>query len=630
VGHEPSTTRVNTWVVSGGRLAVAVSVSFVIVFLAIVAFLRGFKPEAAGFHQSGSALLLYHIFRLALAVYTTIVCYSAGYWALKLLRRDGRDDFRDRRTTFIMCFFLGASLYGIIFSVLGLFGLISLGSSLTLTVPLLALAYRPLRSLCPERFEDVTRPLTHDTHSTPLFASIAGAAALTFALLFLVTRVVFIPAPDGNIWEHYLHYYRAVLVNGSTAPNEVWHHFYNSKGGGLVFLVNVLSDFFGVQLVSGCFVFVAGLIILDLLLTYCQSATWAFFGVAVFFSYLYGDVADGAMFKVHGVLLGYASFLLWGSIRLQEANARQGSLLLAALVISLAYLGFYLPVATALFPLGFMLVIIASGKLRDRRVLTSFVIMTGALVAGTAVDVVTNWMMTGLPELTPIRWLWVVANRDKVERVFGTGGIAFFLAVNNDLMGSASWLQRIDSTIRRPLPGTMIDVTIVAAVVLPAVVWVRHRCNEHLAIALKFLGQIAAFIVPLAVFVVVIPSPSVYRMGVISVVFTVLALVVIWKGVVDVSVGHLVLPLVTVDGERGETIGQRSIRLWHVATIAIIVWGIASAATRAEKNLRHECRLSVRTRGERRRWKRHCAPWSLATSRRRARVLRPCWNFTRR
>jgi hypothetical protein len=586
VGNEPSTTLVNTWVVSRGRLAVAVSASLVIVFLAIVAFLRGFKPEAAGFHQSGSALLLYHVFRLALAVYTTIVCYSAGYWALELLRRDGRDDFRNRRSTFIMCFFLGASLYGIIFSVLGLFGMISLSSSLTLTVPILALSYRPLGSLCPERFEDITRPLTHDTHSTPLFASIAAAGALTFALLFLVTRIVFIPAPDGNVWEHYLHYYRAVLASGSTAPNEVWHHFYNSKGGGLVFLVNVLSDFFGVQLVSGCFVFVAGLIILDLLLTYCQSATWAFFGVAVFFSNLYGDAADGAMFRVHGVLLGYASFLLWGSMRLQEANARQGSLLLAALVISLAYLGFYLPVATALFPLGFVLVIVASGKLRDRRLLTSFVIMTGALVTGTAVDVVTNWMMTGLPELTPIRWLWAIADRGKVETVFGTGGIDFFLAVNNDLMGSLPWLERIDNTIRRPLSGVMMDSTFVAAAALVAVV-VRHRRDERLRIALKFLGQVAAFIAPLALFVIVIPSPSVYRMGMISLVFTVLAIVVTWKSFVDVSVGRLAFPLVTVD-EGGEKIGQRSIRLWHVATIAIVVWGIASTVPRAEKNLKHE------------------------------------------
>jgi len=120
-----------------------------------------------------------------------------------------------------VCFFLGASLYGIVFNVLGLLGLISLGSSLTLTVPVLVLAYRPLRSLWPQRLEAVTRPLTQDTHATPLLASIAAAAAVSFALLFLLTRVVFIAAPDGNIWEHYLHYDRAVLASGSTGPNEV-------------------------------------------------------------------------------------------------------------------------------------------------------------------------------------------------------------------------------------------------------------------------------------------------------------------------------------------------------------------------------------------------------------------------
>jgi len=588
VGHEPSTTRVNTRVVSGRGLVVVVNACSVSLFLAIVIFLRGFQPAAAGFDQNGWLLLVYHLSRLALAVYVVIISYSAGYRALELFHRDGRYNFSDARATFIMCFFLGASLYGIVFSVLGLFGLIGLGSSLTLTVPILLLSYRPLRALWPDRFEDVTRPLTQDTHATPLAASIVAVAAVGGALLFVLTRVVFIPVPDGNIWEHYLHYYRVVLASGSTGPNEVWHHFYNSKGGGLVFLVNVLSDFFGVQLVSGCFAVLAGFIILDLLLTYCQSASWALFGVALFFGYLCGDVSDGTMFKVHGVLLGYASFALWGSVRLQETSARHGRPLLTALVVSLFYLGFYLPVVTALFPLGFVLIVVANGRLRDRRVMGSFLIMTGALVAGSVIDVLTNWMMTGLPELTPIRWLWAIADRDKVEKVFGTGGVDFFLAVNNDLMHSRPWLQRIEATIRRPVPGAMMDVTFVAAMALLAAAWVRRRRNDSLAVGAKFLRQVAAFIVPLAAFVVVIPSPSIYRMGVISVVFTILAVVVIWKRLVDICVGGLELPLLAVNGEPEATIRHRSVRLWHVATIAIIAWGMASVFTHAEKNLRRE------------------------------------------
>jgi hypothetical protein len=573
-------------VVGGRGVAIVAGVSVAVVFLAIVTFLRGFKADTAGLDQYGWSLRVYHLFRLALGVYTTILCYAAGYRTLQLFRRDGPGDFEDGRAAFIACFFLGASVYGIVFSVLGLLGLITFGVGLAATIPILLLSYRPLRALWPERLADLTRPVTNDSDATPLFASIAAAAAVGAALVFLVTRVVFIAVPDGNIWEHYLHYYRAVLASGSTGPNEVWHHFYNSKGGGLLFLVNVVSDVFSVQVVGGCFV-----IVLDLLFRSCRSASWALFGVALFFLYLCADVSDGAMFKVHSVLVGYAAFALWGGLRLQESTARYAPTLFAALVVSLLYLGFYLPVATALFPLGLMLMVAANGRLLDRSVMPQFLIMAVALGVGTAADLVTNWAMTGLAELTPARWFWAIADRDKVERVFGTGGVDFFLAVNNDLMGAHRWGQRIEATFRRPVPGAMMTVTFLAAGALVVATWVRRRRNERVAIAPRLLRQVAAFILPLAAFVVVVPSPSIYRMGVITLAFTIVAVVVVWKRVVDMQLGGLALPLLTVNGERAAIVGQRSIRLWQVATIAIIAWGTVSAAMHAEKRLRGEWQI---------------------------------------
>ena len=72
----------------------------------------------------------------------------------------------------------------------------------------------------------------------------------------------------------------------------------------------------GAQIASAFFAMMAGVVILDILLEYCESASWAILGTILFFLFLYGDAASGAMFKHHLALLGYASFAFWGAVRI--------------------------------------------------------------------------------------------------------------------------------------------------------------------------------------------------------------------------------------------------------------------------------------------------------------------------
>ena len=321
--------------------------------LSAVLFLREFHPEAGGFEQEGAWLLLYNLSRLGLMLFLVLLCYSAGYLALHVLSFDLSGRFRHPRRLFILCFFLGASLYGILFAVLGLAGLISLGAGLTCTLPVLVFSYEPVRALLDENSHAYGGLVPSNTRENPFVQRGAIVIAVGTGVLVVLTRVVFLGTIDNNIWEHYLHYYREVLAGGSTLPNEVWHHFYACKGAGLIFLANVLSDFFGVQLVSGCFIAVSGLIILDLLLEYCGSLTWACLGVTLFFAFLFGDVSAGAMFQSHGLLLGYASLALWGGIWLQRIAENSLQPLRVVLLVSLTYLGFYMPIASVMFSFGF-------------------------------------------------------------------------------------------------------------------------------------------------------------------------------------------------------------------------------------------------------------------------------------
>jgi len=547
-------------------MAVIIQVLLVLLFVSIVAFLRGFKPEGAGFDQKGPLLLLYHVSRLGLAFFITILSFSAGYRVLELFRVSPQGLFNSARKTFILCFFFGASLYGIAFTVLGLAGLISLETGLALTIPVLLFSCRPLRALLNEFLEAEARQPFSDTHASPFFARVVILVAVGTVLVFLLTRVVFSAVYDPNIWGHYLHYYRAVLASGSTQPNEVWHHFYASKGAGLIFLANVLSDFFGAQLVSACFIVVAGVIILDLLLEYCGSTSWAFFGAMLFFTFLYGQVADGATFKHHAVLLGYASFALWGSVRLQQATASQFRPLMITLLVSLTYLGFYLPVAAVMFPMAFLLLTLTNVILHAKTRLYSFLTLAFGLFAGSALAFGTNWILTGLIELFPIRWFWAIADRVKVEEVFGLGGIEFFLEGTMNFSKEYDWsFNRAWKILRYPVPRDTVGMAVVFLTLLGVlVVLIRYRTRETDASSDKFLAHLAAFILPLSAFAQAVQTVAVDRMALYSIVFMTLAGVVIWKRLVDICVGS---------------------RLWHTATVVIIVCGMGLAMVHAWKSV---------------------------------------------
>ena len=57
----------------------------------------------------------------------------------------------------------------------------------------------------------------------------------------LLLRGLF-PGGGGDYYTHYFYYYLEVLKNHGLAPNDVWYHYYYSKGSGLTFLGMLLTD----------------------------------------------------------------------------------------------------------------------------------------------------------------------------------------------------------------------------------------------------------------------------------------------------------------------------------------------------------------------------------------------------
>ena len=90
------------------------------------------------------------------------------------------------------------------------------------------------------------------------------AASLIGALISAVVAVslgkFLYPNGTGDYFTNYFPFNKEVVQAGNIWPNDVWYHFYMSKGFGEIFFAIILSDFLGPQAASQA-MFILGLVI---------------------------------------------------------------------------------------------------------------------------------------------------------------------------------------------------------------------------------------------------------------------------------------------------------------------------------------------------------------------------------
>ncbi len=226
-------------------------------------FIKNFDVTNRGLDIAGSTFYIYHTSRILQMIFIIIICKSLGQIIIKWCNYDKSITTLNNIQTTIIQFYLGASTLGLVGSALGLLGYLKATPILVIAVSILLIAHTPLGSSNYKVKTNLWQFLKTNKHIYLI---------LPLTLIFILIKVLYFPDADGNIWEHYLHYYRMVVQTETTYPSEIWHHFYASKGAGLILIANVLGDLLSVQLVSGVFLVFGALIIYDLLKETTESA----------------------------------------------------------------------------------------------------------------------------------------------------------------------------------------------------------------------------------------------------------------------------------------------------------------------------------------------------------------------
>ncbi len=395
----------------------------VLMFLTVIFVLKNTDLAWRDFDRTGSVMAGYQLSRLIFILYFMLACYGAGRLLIEKYFNPGAGI--GGADQFILYFFSGASLLAVISVIAGFLGFLNILFALFLVVPLIfytaPVACRPAQLLY-ECAGKVYRKDLAQFSSFFIFSWILAGVAL----LFLILNGFYPGVVEGDVWTHYLPYFREVIRTGHLGPNEIWYHYYLSKGAGLFFLSGVLSDVFSIQLVSVFFIFASCVILFQLCRGFSKNSLLALTAVIVFLA-LY----QGSFFKHHVLMTGYIVFMIWMITRLLiEDGAFKVYFLCSA--FSFFYIGFYQPIVLGILILSFMCITTWYYLLKAPRIkVAALLLISLAGIAGICAALAVNFFVTGLGYDVPIQFFWCFADVSKFLRTVGPSGIAYFMQIRS-------------------------------------------------------------------------------------------------------------------------------------------------------------------------------------------------------
>jgi hypothetical protein len=148
-------------------------------------------------------------------------------------------------------------------------------------------------------------------HASP---QAVGAILIAVVAAWLLLLRGLFPGGSGDYYTHYFYYYLEVLKNHGLAPNDVWYHYYYSKGSGLVFLGMLLTDPEAPALTTFPCVIFAAVAIATLAARMAPGSLWPAAGTLIYLLYYllsFSDIGGNEFQKDHEEITALVVLTAW-------------------------------------------------------------------------------------------------------------------------------------------------------------------------------------------------------------------------------------------------------------------------------------------------------------------------------
>src|SRR5215212_9851051 len=378
-------------------------------YCALVAWFKLVDVYHAHFATAGPLVLAYNAFRVLFIFYLFWIVHAAGALVLRAIDRDATHSVSSLEHL-VLSFFAGAGVWHVALLVLGYLNLYTVSVAVGITLPFVALSFPYVRASFGQLHQTLAtwRPLDRLT--------LAGAVLIGLLAATLLTVKGLYPGGGHDYFTHYFYFYQSVIDRGGIWPNDVWYHYYYSKGAGLYFLAMLLTDPLAPQLVTSCFIVAAALGIFLFARQLAPKGMWPWVAVATFLAaYIYTPIW-GQFEKLHELNTCFIIGLLWSAANTIERSntpawpiwATTTVLTIIATVIVNTTVAIFLGAVFALLTFWYFL----RAEFKRSTIYLGFAGITATVLAAI---LVLNFVTTGLPLDQGILLLWPFANVEKLE-----------------------------------------------------------------------------------------------------------------------------------------------------------------------------------------------------------------------
>ena len=377
---------------------------------ALVAWFKWVDVYHAHFATAGLLVVAYNAFRVLFIFYLFWIVHAAGALLLRAIASNTRQSIGTLEHL-ALSFFAGAGVWHIALLGLGYLDLYTVPVAVAVTLPFVALSLPDVRDAFGQLHRNIAAWRSLDG------LTLAGTALISvFAGMLIMVKGLY-PGGGHDYFTHYFYFYQTVIDKAGIWPNEVWYHYYYSKGAGLYFLAMLLTDPLAPQLVTSCFMAAAALVIFLLGRRFAPEGAWPWVGVATFLAaYIYTPMW-GQFEKLHELNTCFIIAILWGAANTIERSGTRAWLTWATATILTIIAAVIVNTTAAIF-LGAVFAALALWYLVRAQSQCSIVCLGFAGITGTilASILTLNFFTTGLFLDQGIQLLWPFTNVEKLNR----------------------------------------------------------------------------------------------------------------------------------------------------------------------------------------------------------------------
>ena len=293
-------------------------------FIGVVAWFDGVDFYHRHFFETGPIVAADNVVRIVFVAILSWLIYAPGAAVAALVMSTDERAALTPPERAVLGFGIGLGIWHVAMLILGLLGLYYRPVMVGLCLAVVVASARHFADVAIVGWRSFALGFAglRQGHATPERIGIILIAVAAVWLLLL--RGLF-PGGGGDYYTHYFYYYLEVLKNHGLAPNDVWYHYYYSKGSGLAFLGMLLTDPEAPALTTYPCVVFAAVAIATLAARMAPNSLWPAAGAVVYlFYYLVSFGADGGgqFQKDHEEIAALVALTAWALCMERHARAK--------------------------------------------------------------------------------------------------------------------------------------------------------------------------------------------------------------------------------------------------------------------------------------------------------------------